>query len=489
MTKKRVYMFFIILIGLMLAGCGSVKQDGLSIFPKSEQGWVGDPMPYFDGNNFQVFYLEDLRNGDAGYHPWSLFTTNNFYNYKNVNNVIPYSQNKSDQDIALGTGSVMKDKDGLYHAFYTGHNPEKVPKEVIMKATSKDLKDWTKVPEDTFFPSEQYSSDDFRDPYVFYNEDYKQYWMLITTRQNSKGVIALYTSTDLKKWTDEGVLFSNDMGNDSNMECPTLIKYGEYWYLTFSDQSEKRVVHYRIAKESKGTFNKPELDYFDGNGFYAGRLEKDSKNLYMFGWTPTKVNYDDTQKYDWAGNLVVHQIKQRENGELYPIPVEQVVDKFHKDVKLDALTQTETVKISQNEYSFLGKDYETVTFPEIQGINKITGKINVKSKMSRFGFMFNVGKDNRAPLNIVFNAESKELEFYNVSTDKILSSEPQSTMPFKSNENSTIDFTLMIDDSVAVLYVNNEAVLSTRMFGMQKNKWGIFSMGSDVTFSDVQIDK
>jgi len=358
-----------------------------------------------------------------------------------------------------------------------------------MSATSKDLKSWTKIPEDTFFPSEQYSSDDFRDPYVIYNEDHKEYWMLITTRQNNMGVIALYTSPDLKKWNDEGVFFTNDMGNDSNMECPTLIKYGEYWYLTFSDQSAQRVVHYRIAKDSKGPFNKPKLDYFDGNGFYAGRLEKDSKNLYMFGWTPTKVNYDDAEKYDWAGNLVIHQIKQKENGELYPFPVEKIVKKFNHSIKLDALAQTQSVKYSKQDYSFSGEAYEVVTFSEIEGINKITGKIKIKSKTSRFGFMFNMGKDGISPLNIVINNETKQLEFYNVATDKILSSDPQSVMPLEFKENDTLDFTLLTEDSVSVLYVNNKAVLSSRMFTMKNHKWGIFSIDSNVEFEDLKLSK
>lgn len=489
MTRKRFYMMVIILMGLMLAGCGSVKQEGLSIFPKSKQSWVGDPMPYYDGKDFQVFYLEDLRNGDKGFHPWCLLTTNNFYDYKDGGIVIPYSQNTFDQDLALGTGSVIKDKEGIYHAFYTGHNGGKKPKEAIMNAKSKDLKSWTKIPKNTFYASEQYSPDDFRDPYVLYNEDYKEYWMLITTRKNNMGVIALYTSTDLNKWTDEGILFENDMNSDSNMECPTLLKYGEYWYLTFSDQWPTRVVHYRIAKDSKGRFNKPALNYFDGNGFYAGRLETDSKNLYLFGWTPTKVNYDDMQKYDWAGNLVVHQIKQKENGELYPMPVEQVLKKFNNNIKLKVLTQTETVKDLHKEYSFLGKGYEALTFPKVDGINKITGKINIKSKMSRFGFMFNVGEDRIAPLNIVFNAESKQLEFYNVSTDKILSSEPQSTMPLEINVNSDLNFTLLIDDSITVVYVNDQAVLSTRMFTMKNHEWGIFSIDSDIDIKDLKLSK
>jgi beta-fructofuranosidase len=488
--KKRPYIISILLLTLMAAGCGSAKQEeGLVIFPRGKESWVGDPMPYYDGKDFRVFYLEDLRNGDAGFHPWSLITTNNFVKYKNEGIVIPYSKKTSEQDLALGTGSVVKDKDGLYHAFYTGHNGRKTPKEAIMHAISKDLTAWIKIPEDTFFASEQYNADDFRDPYVFYNEDYKKYWMVITTRKNNMGVITLYTSEDLKKWTDEGVLFANDMGSDSNMECPTLIKYGAYWYLTFSDQWPNRVVHYRIAKDSKGPFNKPALDYFDGNGFYAGRMEKDSKNLYMFGWTPTKEKYDDAKNYDWAGNLVVHQIKQKENGELYPVPVETIDKKINNKTKLELLTQSETVKVSRGDYSFSGKGYETVTFDNLQGLNKITGKISTKSQNNKFGFMFNLGKDGNAPMNIVFDTKLDEIQFFNVSTDKIPNAKPQSTMPLKIKANDTLNFTLLIDDSVAVLYVNDQAVLSSRMFTMQKRKWGIFSIDSNVIFEDLKLSK
>lgn len=474
----------------MTAGCGSViKEEKLEIFPRGQESWVGDPMPYYDGKDFRVFYLEDLRNGDVGFHPWSLLTTNNFVSYKNEGIVIPYSKKTSDQDLALGTGSVVKDKDGSYHAFYTGHNGGKAPKEAIMHATSKDLKTWTKISEDTFFASEQYHADDFRDPYVFYNEDYKKFWMLITTRKNNMGVITLYTSDDLKKWIDEGVLFSNDMGSDSNMECPTLIKYGDYWYLSFSDQWPNRVVHYRMAKDSKGPFSKPSLDYFDGNGFYAGRMEKDSKNLYMFGWTPTKEKYEDAKNYDWAGNLVVHQLKQKENGELYPVPVENIVKKINNKIKLKPLDKTETVKVSRGDYSFSGKGLETASFDEIQGVNKITGKINTKSPNSKFGFMFNVGKDGIAPLNIVLDTKLDELQFYNVSTDKIPSTEPQSTMHLKITDKDTLNFTLLLDDTVAVLYVNDQAVLSTRMFTMKNHKWGIFSIDSNVTFENLKLSK
>ena len=485
--KKRFKIASVLLVVFAFSGCSNTKKSNYRIFPTRTETWVGDPMPYYDGEKFNIFYLEDLRDGDVGFHPWSLFTTRNFYEYKDEGIVIPYSKNTQDQDIALGTGSVVKDKNGLYHSFYTGHNPKKIPKEAIMHATSTDLKDWTKVPEDTFFASKQYEANDFRDPYVIYNEDYNEYWMLITTRKDKMGVIALYTSSDLKEWKDQGVLVSNDMGSDSNMECPTLIKYGDYWYLSFSDQWPDRVVHYRIADDSKGPFTIPAQDYFDGNGFYAGRMEKDSENLYMFGWTPTKEMYVDSGNYDWAGNLVVHQLKQKENGELYPVPVEDIVNKFDKETKLKPLTQSQTIEKNKNKYIFSGQGYETITFKEIEGINKITGKINLKSKNSKFGFMINVDENSLGSTNIVIDPKKDELQFYNVSTDDILNKNPQSIMPLIVDEEESLEFTLLIDDSIAVLYVNNEAVLSTRMFSMQNQKWGVFSVDSDVEFEDLKI--
>ncbi|WP_202117309.1 glycoside hydrolase family 32 protein [Clostridium chromiireducens] len=651
-------------------GNDEISVNDQDIFPKSQQSelsFVGDPIPYYENGKFDIFYLDDIRDsGEVGFHPWSLLETEDFYNYTNKGIVINHSNNELDQDLALGTGSVIRDKNGLYHAFFTGFNdrradvvsqlnkanlasdfgvqgsnrwsygygtsnadftlatgydadnkkyyqssldglelhpdfvhpavttgagatyrwtvgedgkidlmgtytkfvqndsnhiwpdgvtltiyhndeilqqdripvsdtvenmdtidikmlnvkkgdmlyfiitannnsawdggkldvsinPTEIANEAIMHATSTDLKNWTKIYNDTFFASAQYSKNDFRDPYVFYNQADNKYWMLITTRKNNTGVIAKYVSDDLKNWTDQGVFFTNDMGT-SNLECPTLMQYGSYWYLTFSDQSAadpygNRVVHYRKASSINGPFTKPGRDSFDGNGFYAGRLEKDSSNnLYLFGWTPTKVGYNDANAYDWAGNLVVHQIKQNTNGDLYATPVGTVVDKINHSINLTEYSKTSTVTKNNSDYSFTGNGYESVTFNEITGTNKITGKINTKSKNNNFGFMFNVRENGKAPLNIVFNHEYGRLEFYNASTDGSLG-QLQSTKPITVPDNGVLDFTILINDSVAVLYVNNEAAFSTRMYNMQNHKWGIFSMGSDITFSNLQLSK
>lgn len=478
--------------------------DNKNIFPKSDQSnlsFVGDPIPYYENGEFNIFYLDDIRDKyDIGFHPWSLLKTKDFYNYTNEGIAINYSNDNLAQDLALGTGSVIKDKDGVYHAFFTGFNDRKdwtqTGKEALMHATSTDLKNWTKHYEDTIYAPEQYSKIDFRDPNVFYNEDDGEYWMLITTRKSDSdtAVIAKYVSNDLKNWTDAGVFFSNDM-NNSNMECPTLIKYNDYWYLTFSDQSDsdpygKRVVHYRKAKSLSDEFVKLNNDSFDGNGLYAGKLVKDYDNnkVYLAGWIPTKQDYKDTNDYNWAGNLIVHQIKQDIDGDIYAVPVETVENKIDQRINLVESRKDFTVEKNNNSYSFSGNDYESVTFDPIYGTNKITGKINTKDKNDKFGFMFNVGESGKSSLNIVFNKQFQRLEFYDTYTegsfDRLMS-----TKSINIPDNGSLDFTILVNDSIAVLYVNDEVAFSTRMYNMQNNKWGIFANNSNVTVNDLRLAK
>ena len=245
--------------------------------------------------------------------------TRNFYQYVDEGEVLPYVNEEDSIERALGTGSITQDKEGTYHAFYTGHNGSLTPKEQIMHAASRDGVKWEKIEHDTFKAGPNYAADDFRDPFVFWEEESQEYWMLITTRANDTGVIARYTSTDLSNWQDEGIFFSNDLGDDSNLECPSLVHYQGKWYLAFSDQFGKRLVHYRVADEITGEFKRvDESDYVDGAGFYAGRLETDGENLYLVGWIPTKDNHEDRGNYNWAGNLAVHQLRSNEAGILSP---------------------------------------------------------------------------------------------------------------------------------------------------------------------------
>lgn len=452
------------------------------LYPRFGSGWVGDAMPFNNDGELQIFYLDDARFGSEAFHPWHRSSTKDFTSYTDHGLALSVVEDLQSQELALGTGSVIKVAD-TFHAFYTGHNKNLTPHEAILHATSRDMKTWTKHPEDTFFAPTGYEKNDFRDPDVIYMEDLQEYWMLITARQHGKGVIAKFVSKDLKNWTDTGVFFKNDTeAKDSNLECPTLIKYGQFWYLSFSDQWPNRVTQYRISDTPTGPFKKPAVPAIDGRGFYAGKLEEMNGQLYVAGWTGTKQLHKDSGDFAWAGNLVVHRLKQAKDGQLYTTAPETVAQSFPLGKPPQVTSTTST---TNEPFKFKKGEYQTSSFGKIDGITKIEGNIQTSgSHNKQFGIAFNMIKD-RGRLNIVFDKSKDKVFFYNVALDRIAYYEPQIVINHNIKDNTK--FSIYIDDSVMVMYIDDEIAMSTRMYHMQGRHWGIFSNDSHVEFSDLKI--
>ena len=493
MRKHRLLLTA--LSAVLLGACGSNNSSGggtvdpdrvpVQVFPTTDGALIGDTMPFWDDGAMNVFYLADQRDGKTGYHPWGLLRTKDFCTYEDLGIVIPYGEKDTDQDIALGTGCVMKDQNGLYHAFYTGHNDYYDPKEAVMHATSSDMLNWTKIPEDTFIANDKYSREDFRDPYVFYVPEEQQYWMLVVTRSEGTGVIARYTSKDLSKWTDEGIFFTDDMGFGTNMECPTLLKYGDKWYLSFSDQWPDRVVHYRISDSISGPFVKPEKDTMDGNGFYAGRMETDGTNLYIVGWNGTKYDHDDANDYDWAGNMVIHQLRQHPDGTLTPILNENIAETMTHELSEKPVVMTDTVKKLKDGFELAGKQYEIVQFESFEDSGRIEADISGFEGDDMFGLAFAPDLDNVGTLNYVFNIAENRIEFYN--TDELVDGYPQSYMDYDFSGKDSVHMTVLADSGVTCLYLDDEIALSARMYRSNGTNWQFFGINAGVTFDNIAV--
>ena len=491
----------LILLGALTfaaAGCGSATQDTDEnylgekyedhvIFPASVEGFIGDTMPFFDDGTYNVFYLADQRAGGQGYHPWALIKTKDFTAFEDKGVVINYGDSLESQDIALGTGSVIKGNDGMYHAFYTGHNDTYEPKEAVMHAVSTDMENWEKIPEDTFYAGDNYSQNDFRDPYVYYVQSQGCYSMLVATRKDNKGIIARYTSTDLKNWEDAGAFFENDMGTDSNLECPTLLEYKGKWYLSFSDQWPLRLVHYRIADSADGPFKTPTQDIFDCNGFYAGRMETDGENLYVVGWNGTKIKHTDSEEYDWGGNMVTHLLKQNEDGTLTPCMNPEVEKLFSNQLVVKPEKLSDSARFKKESISFRGDDYQMAGFKKLMGSYLIKTTAKDFDSTGMFGFCFKTDDENKGRLNIVFNGGNNRIEFYN--TGDIFEKTAQSYVNYNISDKDKLEIIMVVADGVVCMYVNDEIAFTTRMYMSQGSDFGVFSMGSDIKFENIKIYK
>jgi beta-fructofuranosidase len=505
MMKKIVPIMTILFISScgLSSGISSLDSDGLpvkgtlsgneiSLFPKSQDGFIGDPMPFFDGESINVFYLLEEHNRSAvGFHPWSLLTTSDLVTFEDVGVVIPYEKDPASPDLALGTGSVVKDSQGLYHAFYTGYNGTGNLDyfEKIQHATSTDKINWTKIPADGFYGGHN----DFRDPYVLFMESEGLYWMLITARDAGSGVIKLYKSSNLVSWTYDSVFFRNDSGT-YNMECPTLIKHGQYWYLTYSEQGAQRVTRYRYRSSlTEGSWIKPSIDYFDGVGTYAGRLESAWDNLYFFGWQAVKQFDYDGGDFDWGGNLVTHQLIQKTNGELYPKPTDQAIDSLNRQVfypirQIESSVTTIKTTTSKREFVFSGTpSYESLIFDNLEAHSmRLSFELSSSNALDQFGMTFSVkNNDNYGLTNILFNRQTQKLEFYNVGPSAFGTSLPQASVPLDITSNQNIHIDVLHQGECLTIYVNGQSCLSTRMYQKSGLPFGFFTLNSAITIKEV----
>ena len=296
-----------------------------------------------------------------------------------------------------------------------------------------------------------------------------------------------YTSKDLSKWEDGGVFFENDMGTDSNMECPTLLEFNGKWYLSFSDQWPNRQVHYRIADRVDGPFEKPEQDIFDSDGFYAGRMETDGENLYVVGWNGTKKGHTDTNDYDWGGNMVTHLLKQHKDGTLTPVSNPDVEEAMSDEITLVPEKMTETVEESDGTLTFSGKEYEYAGFKKLKGSYFLKTTIEDYSAEGKFGFAFNTDQESVGRLNLVFNPAENKIEFHNSSN--VMEDDAQSVVDYDFSSGDPIEIKMYISNGVVSMYVNDQVAMTARMYMSQGMEWGMFSAKSKVTFTDTEMFK
>ena len=487
---KKLLSAFLLTSLVVLAGCGSgnelpkkgtTKQENMCFAPKSVEGYVGDPMPFYDNGEMNIFYLQDGRNYTLGYHPFALMKTKDYIHYEDLGEVMPFINELESPDLALGTGSVIKDKNGLYHCYYTGHNERKnvgLPfYEIIQHATSQDKIHWNKIPADGFYGG----NNDFRDPYVYLGED-DIYHMLITTRDNNLGVIKEYTSNDLSKWDYKGIFFKNDSGS-YNMECSTFIKYNDYYYLSYSEQGSNRVMHYRYKKNLNDDWIKPEVDTIDSKGFYAGRIEKDEAGLVAFGWCGTRVGEYDTGEFDWGGNLICHRVTQKENGELNATMSSSVKEALSTEVSYslangNALSSMEfdSTKMASYQVEKLSKK-----------ITRISFDIEMNSLKGSLGLSFNTTRNNLLSNEIfAINLDAAIASYYCNAQGFSSFGKADASIPVTLDSKS-IHVDMVIEGQVITAYINNERALTTRFYDMKEKSFSFFNKQADAKFTNIKF--
>lgn len=459
-----------------------------NIYYKPAVGYVGDPMPFYDpvAGDFKVLYLQDYRPNQAvTYHPIWGVSTKDAAGYTSLGELIPCGT-ASELDAALGTGSVIYNE-GVYYTFYTAHSPNPAVTggvtEAVMMATSTDFVNWTKNRDLLITGEDRYSHVDFRDPFVFKGDD-GVFHMLVSTRENGKGVIAEYVSADLLQWTSAGVFMY--MMWDRFYECPDLFKMGEWWYLVYSEQHDavRRVQYFKgrtwdelkaSTANDAGIWPDSHEGFLDSRGFYAGKTASNGVDRYIWGWCATRAGSSNLGANDWGGNLVAHKLIQHVDGTLTLGEVPAIASLFGNE---------------QYEGDFSLSGVESRTLSRLGTENRISFTVTTTNAWDKFGISFGRASDVSKFYTLVVNPESetlRKINFEEEGGDGFIGG--TDSYVFATPADGVYHVTVVTDNSVVTVYINDNVAYTNRVYGAAKNCWSINSYGGNISVSGLKVSK
>lgn len=437
------------------------EKDGVS------QPYVGDPMPYYEDGVFYIYYLKE--GGDSYNHSVYLATTTDFMSWEEYDEPVLEASRDGGQDGWIGTGSVVKVED-KYYFFYTGHagSDSYEYKEKIMVAEGDSPTSFTKMEGwELTPPAELGQKNDFRDPQVYYNEEKGVLEITVTAAQGGVARVVKFTmAKDLKGFEYEGVIVTDPTGAFWNLECSDTFRLGDKWYITYSGQDD--TLWYASSENRYGPYDEPRR--IDGKLFYAAKHVEDGENSYMVGWARRSESPSSTQDVSaWGGNLIVQQLAQAEDGSLILKPVELYREAFADRREL----QLQEDKLSLEagaRYSY------TEAFTAYERF-LITGEFTFTGNGS-FGLAFDYSgrQDKYKLISLDPEAGTLSLSFNEGST-------PITETALTLTPGQTYTFSYLQEGSVGVFYVDGQAALTVRLYGVSGKPIRLFAENNSVEWS------
>ncbi|WP_104088698.1 glycoside hydrolase family 32 protein [Arthrobacter sp. GMC3] len=464
-------------------------------FYKPHDAWVGDVIPWEEDGVFHLFYLHESRLVPKEGMPWHRVVSENVIDFRETGEAIA-SGGLQSADFNVYTGSIVRDPDGVHHAFYTGQNPahtgaDGLALQLVMHATSRDgMQTWTRHAADTFGATAGYETADWRDPYVFWDEDAQLWRMLITARHaqgpaRRRGVIAQCTSSDLENWKPAPPFW--DPRRYIAHECPEVFQWGDWWYLVYSEFSEAFTTRYRMARSLAGPWIAPEYDSLDGRAFYAAKSAARDGRRFFFGWIASREGGNDDGAWQWAGTMSVLEAEQREDGTLAFHPAHELRDTFAEPVR---------TSLSGVHLSAPGGYVDMLTQEDAPNAVRIVARFTIAENTSECGVLLRASVDGDEGYSLRLEPKRGRLVFdrwprrstgaeqWQISGDvphAIELERPVALVP------GVHELEVIVDGDICVATVDNSTVMSTRLYDRPTGRIGVFAGEGEVTITEFSV--
>lgn len=448
------------------------------VFYKPKDAVAADFIPFAYDGKFRIFYLHDWRNASVYGEgtPWFLIETDDFLHFEERGEVLPRGS-VDDPDLYVFTGSVLR-AEGRFHIFYTAHNPYLAkrgrPMELIAHAVSDDLVHWTKLPEDSFAAEEGFDPDNLRDPFVFRDDD-AGVWRMACVKRPLNGVLpsgatGQYISDDLKTWRPAPDFWAPNLFHTH--ECPDLFRMGDWWYLIYSEYSDRSRTRYVMSKDLMGPWQMPDDDVFDSRAYYAAKSWADGGRRYLFGWIPTHENDTDGGNWQWGGNLGVLELVQRPDGTLSVRMPESIDKAFRAEaVCPPCCMENRSGYAEQPLFDNLSGTYRIDTVLTAEPGTHAFGITFARDAASRAGYRFElIPSENRILFGRMEGIRTRDL-----------------TRSVRLTPGHPVTLRIIVDCDICVAYINDEYAFSARILEPAGTSAALYSVCGAVSAGETTL--
>lgn len=470
----------------------------MSLLFKPADGHTADVIPFFWEGKYHLFYLRDrrqsvvagsddpwLRMGTA----WAHVVTRDFVHFEERQEAIAPGQHDP-YDLNAWTGSVIE-RDGCFHAFYTGHNPlnadEDAPTEAILHAVSNDLDTWRPHADARpFLPDRaSYEKDDWRDPHVIWNEDDERFWMFFAARirsgpSNRRGCVAAAVSDDLVHWTLRPPIWTPRLYY--SLECPDVFRSDGWWYLLFSTFTERHVTHARRSRRLDGPWEAASDDALEGRAFYATKTALGPSRM-AFGWIPTRQGDTDDGSWQWGGNLAVHELAIDGARVKASLPA-TIRHSLRRVVPLKPSPGMGSWNVEQDRFHAEATDgfaWCSLGVAPPTALLSFTATFDQRTRSLGVCFRADDKLETYAQLRVEPQRQRFVFDRWPRAGDEPFVLE----RPVDGLESGRVKVDLLLSDEVAICYVDETTALSVRLYSPSGRAFGLFVSEGQATFEAV----
>lgn len=438
---------------------------------------------YYNGN-YHIFNQKNGTNVYLGQINWGYFSSPDLVHWTEHHPVL--TPEPGYDQLGIWSGHCVLDDMGNPVIVYTGGDGG--PNGMCL-AFPKDtsLVEWEKYNGNPVIdgPPEQYTRKDFRDPYVWKENDT---WFMIVgygiEEDEKKGSVLLYKSSDMKNWEFLHPLFSGD---------PSVDGSGVFWEMpVFWKMNGKYILLVNpIPYEGK-----PAVAIYWTGDFINERFIPDHK-------TPTRLEVINRML---SPSVALDEKGQTTAIAIIPdlIPAEmQIKQGWTHLYSIPRTWELVNGKICQKPHPAIKKlRNDQITFPEqeiMPGQNLVvsTGKHQleiiakiVPQNCERFGF--NIGKNagNGEVTPICFDLKNDMLlvDLTRSNKNEQIRKEIESG-DYKLNKNEPVELHLFIDGSVVEGFINGKDAFTTRIFPEfeNSNEVELFSEGGSLNLLEMKV--